>query len=327
MNRLDQTLDHFVDDGRITAELAADLRREYHRTPTDTRQRLAELAGYAGAGLAITGLVVIGSQLLDDIGLALRAGLLAAGCAGLLGGSFALARTIGQADRHPARRRLSQVMGVCSAILAALTVVVVTAPDDRYTSTVALALGACVAVVVTRWAAGVITTLAVTAFVFGTGTAALGLLPIGDGGPGPYGAFMVLLGALSAFVLHRWFPPAWLTRALGVGLWLLGDFMLLMSHEEYEVLQQPRGYWTWLGRLGAVVLVFLGTWLFGRGGEWFWALGAAVSAAMLVGLWSATALNAGVALVLAGAVLIATGLGLAGWRRLRADADTGPPTR
>lgn len=45
---------------------------------------------------------------------------------------------------------------------------------------------------------------------------------------------------------------------------------------------------------------------------------------MLVGLWSAQALNTGVALLVTGLVLIGVGAGLATWRRPREGQDTPP---
>ena len=102
---------------------------------------------------------------------------------------------------------------------------------------------------------------------------------------------------------------------MGLYAWLQGVLMLLLANEEYEMMQHPQPFWVWLGRTSAVLLVGLGTWIFARGGDWPWAVGAALAAAMLVGFWSAEILNAGIALLVAGFVLIAVGLGLAGGRK------------
>lgn len=316
MHRLDQTLDRFVDDGRMSPGLAADLRQEYYTRHVDVRQRLAELTGYVGTALAVLGMVVIGSQVWSDFAQVVRAGLAAMGSAALLGASFALVHGRDLAS-HAARRRLAQVMGVCAAILGALAVMVAfSVPEeaDAWQVAGAFAVGTLMAFVVSRWVPGFITTLATGVFTLALGFAVIGLLPLRDVGPGPYGAYMVALGMLAALVLYRFFPPDWLTLLMGVFAWIFGDFMLLMAHEEYEALNAPLGYWTWIGRIGAVTLIGVGTWLYARGGELPWAIGAALSSAMLVGLWSAQALNAGVALVAAGMVLIVVGAGLARWR-------------
>ena len=123
MDRLDRTLEHLVDDGRMSVTLADEVSREFHTRHVDIRGRLAELAGYGGAGLAILGVVLIGSQVWTDLGQILRAGIPALACAGLLLGAWAVVHGIDLAA-HPVRARLAQVMGFCSAIMGALTVLV-----------------------------------------------------------------------------------------------------------------------------------------------------------------------------------------------------------
>ncbi len=326
MHRLDQTLDHFVDDGRLSPGLAADLRQEYYSRHVDVRQRLAELTGYVGAALAVLGMVVIGSQVWSDFAQVLRAGLAAIGCAGLLVSSFALVHGRDLAG-HAARARLAQVMGVCAAILGALTVMVAfSLPEASATwqRAGAFAVATLIAFVVSRWVPGFITTLATGVFTLALGFAVLELLPIHNIGPGPFGAYMLVLGILATSVLYRFFPPDWLTLLMGVVAWLFGDLMLLMAHAEYEAMNTPAEYWTWIGRIGAVALIVVGTWAYARGGDLPWAIGAALSSAMLVGLWSAQALNAGVALVVAGLVLIGVGVGLARWRHALHHPGTTP---
>jgi hypothetical protein len=63
--------------------------------------------------------------------------------------------------------------------------------------------------------------------------------------------------------------------------------------------------------------------MFARSGSLSWAVGAALAAAMLIGLWTAQALNAGMALLVAGLVLILIGGGLGLWRR-SAGKDPAP---
>lgn len=319
MDRLDKTLEHLVDDGRMSVTLAEEVSREFHTHHVDIRGRLAELAGYAGAGLAVLGVVLIGSQVWTDLGQILRAGVPAVACAGLLLGAWVVVHGIDVAA-HPVRARLAQVMGLCSAVMGALTVLVAfpipdTGVDRPWQPTVALALALLISLAVSRWAPGFINTLGVGISLFGFGLAAMMQLPIDQPGPGPFGLYMVILGAVASLVLQRYFPPPWLTQLMGLYAWLQGTLMLLLSGQEYEIMQQPQPAWVWLGRLGAVVLMVLGTWMFARGGDWPWAVGAAVAAAMLVGFWSAEVLNAGIALLIAGFVLIAVGVGLAGGRK------------
>lgn len=318
MDRLDRTLEHFVDDGRMSVALAEDVSREFHTHHVDVKGRLAELAGYGGAVLGIVGVVLIGSQVWTDLGQILRAGIPAVACAGLLLGAWAVVHGIDVAA-YPVRGRLAQVMGVCSAIMGALTVIVAfPMPDDSdrpWQPTVALAVALLITFAVSRWAPGFISTLGVGGFLFGFGLAAMQLLPIDQPGPGPFGLYMVALGAVAALALQSHFPPAWLTQLMGLFAWLQGTLMLLLANQEYEVMEQPQPFWVWLGRASALLLAGLGTWVFARGGDWPWAVGAALAAAMLVGFWSAEALNAGIALLVAGFVLIAVGLALAGGRK------------
>lgn len=330
MDRLDRTLDHFVNDGRLTPDLAEDLRREYHHVHVDVRQRLAELAGYAGAALAVIGLIVIGSQVWSDFTQIVRAGIPAIASVALLIGTWLVVHAVPHISEHPVRGRLAEVIGVCSAALGTLAMVVAFPQppqeyDDRFNwqMTLAFAVGLAIAFVVSRLAPGIITTLACAVFLFLFGTSALSAVQW-DRGPGPYGMFMVVIGVAGVVWLYRFFPPPWLTQFLGVWSWLIGNLMLIMSREEYEMTLQPHWYWTWIGRASALALIVAGTWLFVRGGQWPWAVGAILSAAMFVGLWSAQALNAGVALVLTGLVLIGLGLGLLWWRRSTEHAAGAP---
>ena len=330
MDRLDRTLDHFVNDGRMTPGLAEDLRREYHHVHIDARQRLAEIAGYAGAALAVIGLIVIGSQLWSDFAQVVRAGIPAVASAGLLVGTWLVVRAVPHISEHPVRGRLAEVMGVCSAVLGTLAVAVAYPQppqeyEDRFNwqMTAAFAVGLAIAFIVSRWAPGLIATAACAILLFLLGSSALSAVHW-DRGPGPYGLFMVVIGVAGVAWLYRFFPPPWLTQFLGVGAWLMGNMMLIMSREEYEYTQRPYWYWMWIGRVSALALIVAGTWLFVRGGQWPWAVGAILSAAMFVGLWSAEALNAGVALILTGLVLIGVGLGLVWWRRRTQHAAESP---
>lgn len=329
MDRLDRTLDHFVADERMTPGLAEDLRREYHHVHVDIRQRLAELAGYAGAALAVIGIVIIGSQVWSDFAQIVRAGIPALLSAGLLLGAWLVVRSVPHISEHPVRGRLAEVMGVCSAVLGTLAMAVAFPRTEQeyaerfnWQMMLAFGVGLVIAVVASRIAAGVITTLGCAAFLFAFGTTVLSYVQW-DTGPGLYGLFMVVLGVGAVTVFYRFFPPPWLTQFLGVAAWLFGNLMLLMSRDEYSAREEPYWYWMWLGRLSALALVVAGSWLFVRGGPWPWAVGAVLSAALLVGLWSAEALNAGVALVLAGLVLIVIGLVLLRWRRSAGGATAG----
>lgn len=307
MSHLEQTLNHLVEQGRMPADLADEVREEYRNHHIDVRARLAELAAYAGAACAVVGMAVLGSQIWSDVTQVLRA-LIPALCAcGLLFATWLLAR------RHPApntaRARLAQVLGVCAAALGAVAVAVALAPpvlDDARPAQPALAFGSglVIAIVASRLAPGFLTTLATGVLASATGLSAIGLLPLDTGGPGPAGLFLVLLGVTAALAVPDVLPPAWLTRLMGISAWVFGSLLLLMSHEEYDYIGQPQPVWTWLGRVAALGIVTIGSISFARGGDWSWAVGAAVGAAMLVGLWSATAVNAGVALLVAGLVLV-----------------------
>lgn len=316
MDRLDRTLDRMVDEGQLSVGVAAEISREFHIHPIDVRARLAELAGYAGAALAVIGLIVIGTQVWSDIGQSVRALAPAVMSAGLLIAAWLTARSVADPAVPTARSRLVQVLGLCSAVLASFTVVLAFPADPvTWQPTMAFGVGTVIVFVVSRWVPGFITTLAVAVYAYATGIAALSSGALADGGPGPAGAYSVVMGVLGATVAARFLPPGWFMQLLGLTSWLFGTLMLLLSPNEYEWQGDPRPYWMWLGRLSALALVLTGTWLFTHGADWPWAAGAAVGSAMLVGLWSAEAMNAGVALMIAGLVLIGVGSALASGRR------------
>lgn len=322
-DRLDRTLTTFVDEGRMTADLAADITDAFHSHHGDVRQRLAELGAYAGAALAVLGLVVMGSQVWDDFSWVLRVAIPAILSAGLMTGTWLLRRSVVRLADAPVRSRLAQVLGVCSAIAGALAVGLAAADSDLASDwpfRVAVGAGLVLALMSSALAPGAITTLATGAFAVLFGFSCCMLI---DDGPAYPGVFLVVLGMLAALLLHKVFPPPGLTRALGVAGWLFGAFMLLISPQEYEYRQMPYEHWVWLGRLAAAGLIVVGVWLFARGGSVVWAIGAALAAAALVGLWTAEALNAGIALLVAGLVLIAIGGALGLWRR---SAGKTPPS-
>jgi hypothetical protein len=130
LDRLDRTLNHFVDDGRIAPEVAAQISQEFHVHPVDVRQRLAELAGYAGAGLATVGLVIIGSQVWTDFSVLMRAAAPALVSAALLVGACWLTRSVDHIREHPVRGRVAQTMGAASAVLALLAIIVAFSPES-----------------------------------------------------------------------------------------------------------------------------------------------------------------------------------------------------
>lgn len=320
IDRLDRTLNHFVEEGRLTPELAAEVSHDFHVHPVDVRQRLAELAGYAGAGLATIGLLVIGSQVWTDFSQVIRAGLPALASAGLLVGTWLLVRSVGHISEHPARTRAAQVMGGVSSVLALLALIVLFSPETGDMPDWALLVGSgtglLISLVVWRWVPGFINTLVTAVLAFVTGLAVMAALGLGDT---PAMAFMVVgLGVAASLLFNKFFPPEWLTRALGLFVWLQGILMLMTAEVSYS---QPDTALRWAGRVCALALVLIGAWLFTRGGDWLWAVAAGLAAALLVGLWSAQALNAGVALIVAGLVLIAAGLVLAGLRRAEQRAE------
>ena len=317
-DRLDRTILEFVDTGQITPEVAQELSRELHHPPIDVKQRLAELAGYVGAGLAVLGVVVIASQVWSDFGQVLQALVPAVLSAGLLLGTYLVVHAVPHISEHPVRGRIAQVMGVASAVFALLATAVAfdPAPGEtfRWQMFIAMLVGLAVTLVVAHWSPGFIASAAVAILLFFAGLSfidGLGIWEEEEFGIA-FSLWMLVLGAIAALVLHRFLPPAWLMRAAGVGLWLMGSWVLMiMSHEPGFDLAN----WVWVGRAAAVALVVAGTWFFVRGGDWPWAAGAALAMAILVGMWSAEAINAGVALVVAGLALIAVGVALAAWRR------------
>lgn len=317
IDRLDRTLNHFVEDGRLTPELAAEVSHDYHEHHVDVRQRLAELAGYAGAGLACIGLLVIGSQVWTDFSLVIRAVLPALGSAALLVGTWRLVRSVHHISEHPARGRVAQTMGAASAVLALLAVIVVFSPETgdmpEWVLLVASGIGLLISLAVWRWTPGFINTLATAVLAFVAGLSTVAALGLTDGNAMAFA--VVAMGAAASLLFSRFFPPEWLTRAMGLVIWLQGTIALMTA------IGDPA---PWVGRASALALVVIGTWLFARGGDWLWAVAAGMSAALLVGLWSLEAVNAGVALIIAGLVLIAAGLLLAGLRRAgqQAGADT-----
>lgn len=317
MDRIDRTLQAYVDEGRLTAELADQMRHDFHEQHVDIRQRAAELIAYAGAGLAVLGVVVIGAEVWSDFTQVVRAGVPALLSVALLIGMRFVVTSVPSLIEHPVRGRIAQVMGSAAAVLAVLAVsVAFQRPEGEYgrefeyQTSIALAVGVVVAFVASRWAPGFITTLVGGVLLFALGMSVIEAFGWSIGPVGP-GVWMVTLGAGSALVLCRYFPPAWLTRALGIAVWLMGSMALILSREELY----NDEIWTWVGRLSALALIVVGGWLFMQGGDWTWALGAALAAAMLVGLWFSEALNAGVALLLAGLVMIAIGAGLFAGRR------------
>lgn len=330
IDRLDLTLNHFVDEGRLAPDLAADLSRELHPPKTDAKQRLAELAAYAGAGLATIGVIVIGAQVWSDFGYAIRAALPGIASAGLLVGAWWIMRAVPVLSEHPVRARLVQVMGVVAAVLAVLTTFMLFPPDAGYGGdwdwhfSVAGSVGLLVCFIASRWSAGAITSIGLVVLAVMTGISWLQpvVLAVGSS-PWPVAGYLVILGALLCLVLARHLPPDWLTQIMGIGLWLMGDLVLLTAVTGYPDAPDEPARWT--GRISAVALLAVGTWIFAKGGDWTFAFGAALSAAMLVGLWSMVAVNAGIALLLAGMVLIATSAALFAWRRHAAPPDpTGP---
>lgn len=324
-DRLDRTLTHFVEEGRLTPELAADVSREFHVHPIDIRQRLAELAGYAGAGLATIGLIVLGSQVWTDFSEVIRAALPALASAVLLVGTWLVIRPVGHISEHPVRGRVAQTMGGVSAVLAVLALIVLFSPPTgdmpEWALFVASGAGLLISLVVWRWAPGFINTLVTAGLALFTALSLMAVLGFGDR---PAMVLMVVaLGASAALVLNRLFPPEWLTRLMGLFIWLQGTIVLMTAELGYN---QPDTGMRWTGRVSALALVAIGTWLFARGGDWLWAVAAGLAAALLVGLWSLEAVNAGLALIIAGLVLIAAGLVLAGLRRAEQRAAHGPPT-
>ena len=203
---------------------------------------------------------------------------------------------------------MSQVLGGVSAVLAVLAVVVAFSPASGETTSwvmlVAYAVGLMITLVVWRWVPGFVNTAVAAVLGLMSGLALMEWLGVVEFGSV---LFVVGLGIAASMWLDRWFPPEWLTRAMGLLLWLQGTGALMTFFGYPEA--------RWLGRLCAFVLVVVGAWRFGRGGDWMWAVAAGLAAAMLAGLWSVEAVNAGVALIIAGLVMIATGLVLAGLRR------------
>ncbi len=319
IDRLDRTLTHFVDEGRIPADVAADLSMELHTPRSDAKQRLAELAAYAGAALATIGLIVIGTQVWSDFTYLVQALLPAAASAGLLLGSWLVTRSVQALAEHPARSRLAQVMGVVAAVLAVLAVFMVFPPAAGYQGdwdwhfAVASTVGLVICFVVSRWSPGAISTIGTIGLATMTGISWLQHPVVYVESPWPVAVFIIALGVGLCLFLYRYFPPAWLTRVAGIGMWLLGNMVLLTAVSGYP--DAPDEPSRWAGRLSALGLIVVGTWLFAKGADWTWAIGVAVSAAMLVGLWSVVAVNAGIALLLAGFVLIAIGAGLFTWRK------------
>lgn len=315
-DRLDRTIFEFVDSGRIAPEVASDLSRELHRHPIDVKQRLAEFAGYVGAGLAVLGVVVIASQVWADAGQVLQALVPAVLAGGLLLGAYLIVRAVPHISEHPVRARMAQVMGAAAAVFAVISTAVAFNPGApeyfRWQMFLATVAGLAVAVVVAHWSPGFIASTSVAVLLFFAGLSFLEGLNVWQEeqfGVAALSLWMLVMGALAAFVLYRVLPPAWLMRATGVGLWLMGSWTLLFLGQDHDL---PA--WAWAGRAAALALVVAGTWIFARGGDWPWAAGAALAMALVVGLWSAEAINAGVALLIAGVVLIGVGLILAGLR-------------
>ena len=323
LDRLDRTLTHFVDEGRLAPDLAAELSRELHPPKTDAKQRLAELAAYAGAGLATIGLIVIGAEVWSGFSELIRAALPAMASAGLLLGAWLVVRSVPEVSAHPVRARLSQVMGVVASVLAVLATFMVLPPAGGYSGdwdwhfSVAATVGLVVCFVASRWSSGAITTLGLVALATMSGISWLQPVVVAMDSAWPVAGFVIVLGAGLCLGLAAYLPPDWLTRIVGLVLWLQGNLVLLTATVGYP--DAPDELMRWVGRLSALILVVVGTWLFAKGAEWMWAIAAALSAAMLVGLWSMAAVNSGVSLLLAGFVLIAVGAGLAWWRRASAQ--------
>jgi hypothetical protein len=324
LDRLDRTLNHFVEEGRITPEVAAEVSREFHVHPVDIRQRLAELAGYAGAGLATIGLIVIGSQVWTDFSEVIRAALPALASAVLLVGTWLVVRPVGHISEHPVRGRVAQTMGAVSSVLAVLALIVLFSPQTGdmpdWALLVASGTGLLISLVVWRWVPGFINTLVTAGLAFFTALSLVAVLGFGDG---PAMALaIVVLGAAASLLFNRFFPPEWLTRAMGLLIWVQGTIVLMTAELGYN---HPDTALRWTGRASALALVIIGTWFFARGGDWLWAVAAGLAAALLVGLWSLEAVNAGVALIIAGLVLIGAGLVLAGVRRAELRSERASP--
>ena len=119
----------------------------------------------------------------------------------------------------------------------------------RWQMFLATLVGLAVALVVAHWSPGFIASAAVAILLFFAGFSfidGLGIWEEEEFGIA-FSLWMLVLGAIAALVLHRFLPPAWLMRAAGVGLWLMGSWILMiMSHEPGFDLAN----WVWVGRAG-----------------------------------------------------------------------------
>lgn len=303
--------------GREQVEVVLERHHRIEEVARQSTRRMAliELAGYLGAAMTIGGVVAISSQVWRDFSEFVQV-LLLAGLAAvvLLAAALVAAGTPGGAQMlsdppQATRRRVVGVLGVVGAGLTmgamalAYDQALPAAQVERWMWTGALA-ALIIAALVSRFAPGVIPTLAVGGFL--GASVLLGMLALGWTRPDwAVPLAVMLLAALASLVLVRWLTPAVLVEAVAVVAWLVVSVPLLSTEPGWGLTDDEAAAMLWIGRVGLLSLIAIGAVRFARGGEWPWAAGVAIGSAAFVGFTFADALGGAIGMTLAGVVLIA----------------------
>ena len=317
MGSWDEALAELVAEGAISAEVAGRVAARHGQLVVRHQQharrhRVIELSGYAGAALFIGGVAAAGSQLWEDVGAALQI-LLSAGAALVLAVAAVVIamRAPGGllAAEQGARRRLVGVLGVAAAGLMATTVeLAIHQAGASYRDWLPLVFATgLLGSAVTAWRApGAVATLAVLGFTLATVTSTIDAAGAIET-EWIFGGLLTGLGVFGALVLVRVLPPAVLSEGLSLALWV-GAAGALANGNDDSVAKV-------LGLIALAGLTVLGSWRFIRGARWPWAVAAAIALALATQAVFTETLGAAVAMILAGASLIAVSAALAWTRR------------
>ncbi len=291
------------------------------------RTRVIELAAYAGAALMIIGVGAISTQMWDRFDESLQVVAL-----GILALTLIVAATLIAAvtpggvsalteQSQGPRRRLVAVLGTAGAGLTTGTVALaiqayLPSSVELQWMPVAFAVGLAICVVTVRFVPGVVPTLGVLGL---SGATAISVLDAFGQLDGLWATPLagVMLGSLGAFVLARVLVPAVLVEALCIAAWLGAAAGGLAAEEELAASPGEATFAIWIGRVALVILVLVGGWIFTKGADWPWAVGAAVGLAVLVQFTFAGTLGGAVAMTLAGLALVAISVVLARTRAAR----------
>lgn len=210
---------------------------------------------------------------------------------------------------------LSQILGVSAALVAMLGLATVLDFPFTWWQALVPAAGLLMVLLVSRWTPGALTTVAFGLLLFQAGDSVFWSRWLdSDEYWTVLMGWLTVCGILAATVLDRFFPPAWLTRGIGMVAWLVGVAMLM---GELSVVPPREAFFITAARaavLAAIALVVVGGWHFVRESRWGWGLAAAVSGAAMGQFWAwALAGGAAMSWLLAAAGFLMVAGSLVAW--------------